>query len=87
MGLKIKLIISIVFVVAMPALLKAQEHHVYLIGDAGLTSVNSNGLKELLEQNFNDKVPATFIFLGDNIYEKGMPQPGGPPWTNSNVMR
>ena len=48
----------------------------YLIGDAGLSAVSKNGLKELVDANFNYAVPSAFIFLGDNIYPLGRPVKG-----------
>jgi predicted phosphodiesterase len=45
----------------------------YLIGDAGKTTVRGNGLHELLRKSFDESIPAGFVLLGDNIYPKGMP--------------
>jgi predicted phosphodiesterase len=54
--------------------LSAQDNfHVYLIGDAGLVSVSDAPYKKLLQQHLNDSVPSAIVFLGDNIYPKGMP--------------
>lgn len=54
--------------------LAAQDNfHVYLIGDAGKVSVNDAPYKKLLQQQLNDSVPSAIVFLGDNIYPKGMP--------------
>ncbi len=59
----------------IPALqLTAQDNfHVYLIGDAGKVSVSDAPYKKLLQQQLNDSVPSAIVFLGDNIYPKGMP--------------
>lgn len=55
--------------------LSAQDNfHVYLIGDAGLKTVNHAPYKALLQQQLNDSVPSVIVFLGDNIYPKGMPE-------------
>src|SRR5687768_1520902 len=57
----------------------AQEtiYSLYLIGDAGLTKVADNGLKQLLRSNFNAGVPSGIIFLGDNVYPRGLPSEDG----------
>ncbi|MBC7851475.1 MAG: metallophosphoesterase, partial [Chitinophagaceae bacterium] len=52
------------------------SHRFYLIGDAGELSINQNGLKALLEQHNNTSIQSTVLFLGDNIYPKGMPKEG-----------
>lgn len=58
--------------------LSAQDNfHVYLIGDAGLKTVNDAPYKALLQQQLNDSVPSAIVFLGDNIYPKGMPEETG----------
>lgn len=48
-------------------------HRFYLIGDAGLTSASTNGMKALLDSKYDASVSSTVLFLGDNIYPKGMP--------------
>ncbi len=54
--------------------LAAQDNfHIYLIGDAGKVSVNDAPYKKFLQQQLNDSVPSAIVFLGDNIYPKGMP--------------
>jgi Calcineurin-like phosphoesterase/Haemolysin secretion/activation protein ShlB/FhaC/HecB len=54
--------------------LAAQDNfRVYLIGDAGKVSVGDAPYKKLLQQQLNDSVPSAIVFLGDNIYPKGMP--------------
>lgn len=55
--------------------LSAQQRSfsLYLIGDAGKLSVTSNGLKETLRDHYDPSIDAAVVFLGDNIYPKGMP--------------
>jgi len=67
-----------VFVFFISSQLNAQRisHRLYLIGDAGDLSIENNGLKALLEQTVDIAVSSTVLFLGDNIYPKGMPSPG-----------
>jgi len=46
----------------------------YLIGDAGkLPDVHTAYQEFLQEQLHNDTIPSAIVFLGDNIYPKGMP--------------
>src|SRR5687768_9691715 len=58
---------------------RGQQHifRLYLIGDAGHEDLGTNGMKELLERNYDQSIPSAFVFLGDNIYPRGMPvEPG-----------
>ncbi|MFY0626406.1 MAG: metallophosphoesterase [Reichenbachiella sp.] len=48
------------------------EHTVFLIGDAGEPKLAKNNLALLKKQIENAGKEATLIFLGDNIYEKGL---------------
>jgi hypothetical protein len=49
----------------------------YLIGDAGKTSVSSVSYKDTLQyQLMNERVPSAVVFLGDNVYQNGMPSLG-----------
>jgi hypothetical protein len=49
-------------------------HTLYFIGDAGEPFVTSSGLGKVLRSNIqNSPVKSTVLFLGDNIYPKGMP--------------
>jgi len=46
----------------------------YLIGDAGKPPDVHLAYPEFLQQQLrNDTVPSAIVFLGDNIYPKGMP--------------
>ncbi|MGE4017689.1 MAG: metallophosphoesterase [Cyclobacteriaceae bacterium] len=49
--------------------------HLYLIGDAGNGNVHEIAYKHILQQQIknNAQVPSAIVFLGDNIYPKGMP--------------
>lgn len=49
-------------------------HKFYFIGDAGQVTVANALYRTQLQQQLNsDNTPSTIIFLGDNIYPKGMP--------------
>lgn len=67
--------LSIIVLLCVYQSLSAQYivHRFYLIGDAGLTSSSTNGLKPALEKQYDSSIPSTVLFLGDNIYPKGMP--------------
>jgi hypothetical protein len=72
-----KIIVVIIFVSLFTSCFSQKvSYNLYLIGDAGKTSVRENGLAELLRKNFDNRTPASFLFLGDNIYPKGMPPLG-----------
>jgi predicted MPP superfamily phosphohydrolase len=48
----------------------------YLIGDAGKAE-GHDSYKAFLQRQFqNDTLPSAIVFLGDNIYPKGMPDEG-----------
>ncbi len=53
---------------------KEVEHTFYLIGDAGNANLGSTttALQALSEELINVKKNSTLLFLGDNIYEKGL---------------
>ena len=57
---------------------KAIEHTFYLIGDAGNSEIGSSSiaLQSFKKELFVAKENSTAIFLGDNIYEKGLPKKG-----------
>ncbi|WP_333820694.1 BamA/TamA family outer membrane protein [Ohtaekwangia sp.] len=57
-----------------PLFSQQKNFSIYLIGDAGEPDLATNGLKEALQKNYDPKTPAAVIFLGDNIYPKGMPE-------------
>lgn len=63
----------ILFITATCGYAQSPVFSLYLIGDAGLSSVENNGLTELLKQNFNSNVLSAIVLLGDNIYPHGMP--------------
>ena len=71
-----KAVIRLLFILAPIQLFAQDNFHVYLIGDAGLKSVKNASYKKLLQQQVNDSVPSAIVFLGDNIYPKGMPPAG-----------
>lgn len=75
----IRLFISfIIFFLFSSLVLYGQQRSfsLYLIGDAGEQSVKTNGLHELLQSQYDSSVRSTVVFLGDNIYPKGMPNKG-----------
>lgn len=60
--------------VSIPSLTMAQTaiaHSIYLIGDAGKDTVPGPALRMLGEQLENDS-HSTVIFLGDNVYQRGL---------------
>ena len=56
-----------------PLYAQKQSFSLYLIGDAGEPTLPTNGLKELLQKKYDPSVQSVVIFLGDNIYPKGLP--------------
>lgn len=62
------------FVPASP--LAAIDHRLILIGDAGAADPNGEATLDLLEQRVRiAPTRTTVVFLGDNVYETGMPEP------------
>ena len=57
---------------------KTLEHRFYLIGDAGNTKKDSVNLtlKRVSKQLESENKNTTVLFLGDNIYPKGLPKKG-----------
>ncbi|HYG19311.1 MAG TPA: metallophosphoesterase, partial [Ohtaekwangia sp.] len=51
---------------------------IYFIGDAGEPSLPENGLKSSILAHYDSSVRASFVFLGDNIYPKGLPPKNDP---------
>lgn len=49
------------------------EHSFYLIGDAGVKGIQDIVLNNVAEVTKNINENSTLIFLGDNIYQEGMP--------------
>ncbi len=69
------LFLAIVF--ATIANVHGQGQKVYLIGDAGeKTPGGKLVIRNIAEQVKEDPKNSTVVFLGDNIYPKGMPEPG-----------
>src|SRR5688572_29675586 len=68
------LLVLLLLSFAVGAQVDQDNFHLYLIGDAGkLDLVNPSYRKFLQQQLNNDTIPSAIIFLGDNIYPKGMP--------------
>lgn len=65
------LVLSAAIAVSQPV-----KFRLYLIGDAGKTSVATEGIPQLIQQSYRPEVPSGVVFLGDNIYPKGMPAHG-----------
>jgi len=56
---------------------KVGNQNIYLIGDAGLSKDYVEPLFELLKKQIeNDTAPSLVVFLGDNIYPRGLPDKG-----------
>ena len=50
------------------------NQNIYLIGDAGLSKDKVKPLFKLLKKQIeSDKTPSLVVFLGDNIYPRGLP--------------
>lgn len=62
--------------VLQPLFGQQNEFSLYLIGDAGEEGPVRDKLKQALKKNYDATVPSVVIFLGDNIYPKGMPLEG-----------
>lgn len=54
-----------------------EDRHVFLIGDAGDPG-NAPVLKALRNEASEDATHSLVVFLGDNIYPRGLPAPGAP---------
>jgi Haemolysin secretion/activation protein ShlB/FhaC/HecB len=62
--------------------------HLYLVGDAGL--LGKQTYKETLKQQLsdNDGIESAIVFLGDNIYPKGMPDNDAPSFDEAaNILQ
>jgi predicted phosphodiesterase len=61
--------------ISSPLYPQQQSFNLYMIGDAGEPTLPTNGLRELLQKKYDPAIPSVVIFLGDNIYPKGLPAP------------
>lgn len=69
--------VAFLFWLSTSAQVNHDDFHLYLIGDAGkLANVDPAYAKLLKQQLTNDSIPSAIVFLGDNIYPKGLPAPG-----------
>ncbi len=60
----------------VPPPLAALDHRLILIGDAGDADPSGERALALLQQRvLRDPAVTTVVFLGDNVYETGMPEP------------
>jgi hypothetical protein len=67
----------LVFLFAIhPVFGQQKSFSLYLIGDAGKLSITENGVRDLVKEQYDPAVDAAVVFLGDNIYPKGMPSAG-----------
>ena len=86
----LKPFIPIIFVLSSLTRLMAQEeviYTLYLIGDAGERSDEQSGTFQLArEQMMAATAEKGLIFLGDNIYPKGLPLPGHQDRTESEKV-
>jgi hypothetical protein len=54
-----------------------ENFRLYFIGDAGKIGAHQTSYKEVLQRDIQrDTLPSIVVFLGDNIYPKGMPAVG-----------
>jgi hypothetical protein len=79
-NLATRVLVPLIFM-GLSSLVNAQENagaiKLYFIGDAGKISSNQSAYKAVLQKDIQgDNLPAVVIFLGDNIYPKGMPEDG-----------
>ena len=59
--------------------LRPLEHRVYLIGDAGKPAKGSEPVFAAVQNDIQSRsVPATIVFLGDNLYSHGLPPETDP---------
>src|SRR6186713_1334888 len=72
------ILFTLITLLTIPALCQDKVFTVYLIGDAGELYLPSNGLQESITKNYGESTPSAVIFLGDNIYPKGMPSVDEP---------
>ena len=69
--------IATTFLMLLGSIIQAQNHTVYLIGDAGEPFENGNPVIKLVKEQLDlQDTASTVLFLGDNIYPRGLPQPG-----------
>lgn len=61
------------YTLSLPLSGQEKALEIYFIGDAGELSLPINGIRESILANHDPNVKAAFIFLGDNIYPKGLP--------------
>jgi hypothetical protein len=60
------------------------QHTVYLIGDAGEPMATSSTMKQALAHHIQlARHPASILFLGDNIYPKGLPNKSEPNYEDA----
>ena len=53
------------------------QHTVYLIGDAGKVTIRNSTVGQVLHRLIKqDSTPSTILYLGDNLYPKGLPSQG-----------
>lgn len=56
-----------------------QSHTVYMVGDAGEPFEDGNPVIKLIQSHFEeDNSPSSIIYLGDNVYPRGLPELGHP---------
>ncbi|MCI0750732.1 MAG: metallophosphoesterase, partial [Flammeovirgaceae bacterium] len=68
---------GLLFFVGFAASLQAQDSfHLYLLGDAGEEKVSQVAYRQLLQEQLRNDTPYAIIFLGDNIYPRGLPPAG-----------
>jgi hypothetical protein len=60
-------------ILSLPLFSQQKAISIYLVGDAGEPSLLSNGIVESIKSHHDPAVKSVFIFLGDNVYPKGLP--------------
>ena len=72
-----KALLGIILLFSFSAAAQSDNFHLYLIGDGGNLDKISAPYKSTLQQQIaNDQTPSAIVFLGDNIYPKGMVNEG-----------
>ncbi len=70
--------------------LQAQQtpssHVLYLVGDAGEPELEQDISKALRKMISEETSPATLVYLGDNVYPKGVPLSGQRYWDDANLV-
>jgi len=69
-----------------PLYAQQKEFSLYLIGDAGELKPFQSDLRQLLNKHYQSSTPSAVIFLGDNIYPKGLPARGEKGYESADTV-